>query len=382
MPKIEEKEPITCIQRDDNKFKLYMMYQNVRGLNTKVAQFYENAISATYDLILLTETWLDDSVGSYELFGVNYNVYRSLKGRKGRGVLIAVNNKYTAESVCLSSPFEDIDILVINVFCCATPLTVINIYIPPASSIQMYESVLEYLEEYQVQDITLIVGDFNVPEFYACITKAKNSSSRYQILNNFMNFNQLKQHNYVTNNNNRILDLVMSTEKITCNINRLVNPLVDEDLHHPSLLVKLTINSKQRKNFETQMDIVRYNFRKADFPGLYGALMKMEWSDILEIHDVNDICAYFYDKIYEMFEIYVPKTKVVTTHFPLWYSSNTIKMIKKKDRIWKSYKISHILSCKEAARKLEEQIKIEIKKDFRNFQRSAEANMKSDPARF
>ncbi|KAJ3661897.1 hypothetical protein Zmor_006273 [Zophobas morio] len=158
----------------------------------------------------------------------------------------------------------------------------------------------------------------------------------------------------------------MSTEKITYNISRLVTPLVGEDLHHPSLL----------------MDIVRYNFRKADFLGLYDALMKMEWSDILEIHDVNDICAYFYDNIYEMFEIYVPKTKVVTTHFPLWYSSTTIKMIKKKNRIWKSYKISHILSCKEAARKLEEQIKIEIKKDFRNFQRSAEANMKSHPARF
>ncbi|XP_063901620.1 uncharacterized protein LOC135121244 [Zophobas morio] len=54
-------------------------YQNVRGLNTKLKDFSLSTItSLTYDIVALTETWLNDSVSDAELFDLSiYSVFRS-----------------------------------------------------------------------------------------------------------------------------------------------------------------------------------------------------------------------------------------------------------------------------------------------------------------
>lgn len=51
-------------------------YQNVHGLRTKTHTFYENLVASNYDIICLTETWLNSSVFTSKLFGDQYTVYR------------------------------------------------------------------------------------------------------------------------------------------------------------------------------------------------------------------------------------------------------------------------------------------------------------------
>ena len=57
-------------------------------------------LEGEYDIIVLTETWLDDRIYSSQLFGEKYTVFRTdrshLNSRKNRdgGVLIAVLRKY------------------------------------------------------------------------------------------------------------------------------------------------------------------------------------------------------------------------------------------------------------------------------------------------
>ena len=56
MPKIvTKKKQVSSMYRHSDCFKLFVAYQNVRGLNFKVSQFDLNSISASYELILLTE---------------------------------------------------------------------------------------------------------------------------------------------------------------------------------------------------------------------------------------------------------------------------------------------------------------------------------------
>lgn len=59
--------------------KLKCFYQNTRGLRTKIAHGLKNRISCTdYDVIALTETWLNDKINSNEIFdGGLYTVHRS-----------------------------------------------------------------------------------------------------------------------------------------------------------------------------------------------------------------------------------------------------------------------------------------------------------------
>lgn len=51
-------------------------YQNVRGLRTKINDLYLSAIDTSYDIVLLSETWLDNCLYDSELFSSNSRLMR------------------------------------------------------------------------------------------------------------------------------------------------------------------------------------------------------------------------------------------------------------------------------------------------------------------
>lgn len=76
---------------------LKILYQNVRGLKSKTDDFYRNVCCSQFDVIILTETWLNNGIYDKELFDPRYKVYRRdrdliTSGKSdGGGVLIAVS---------------------------------------------------------------------------------------------------------------------------------------------------------------------------------------------------------------------------------------------------------------------------------------------------
>ncbi|KAG5868009.1 hypothetical protein JTB14_024060 [Gonioctena quinquepunctata] len=81
--------------------ELHIYSQNVRGLTTKIRECKINSSGIDADIYLLTETNINDSVFSNELFDPNhYNVFRrdransSSSKKDGGGVLIAVRSKF------------------------------------------------------------------------------------------------------------------------------------------------------------------------------------------------------------------------------------------------------------------------------------------------
>ena len=69
-------------------------------------EFYLNVLSSESDVVVLTETWLQENVESSEYFSGNYDVFRFNGGYsgRGRGVLIAVNSIYSSKNLNLTSP--------------------------------------------------------------------------------------------------------------------------------------------------------------------------------------------------------------------------------------------------------------------------------------
>lgn len=76
--------------------KLCIYYQNVRGLRTKLDAFFLAVNEADFDVVVLTETWLDEKIYSAQLFGYQYEVFRNDRNhlnstkKRGGGVLIAI----------------------------------------------------------------------------------------------------------------------------------------------------------------------------------------------------------------------------------------------------------------------------------------------------
>ena len=74
-------------------YKLKVAYFNARSLVNKSASLEVGVYSKNFDIIAITETHLDQSVNSAELFPSNYRVYRRDRNRRGGGVLVAVSDK-------------------------------------------------------------------------------------------------------------------------------------------------------------------------------------------------------------------------------------------------------------------------------------------------
>jgi hypothetical protein len=81
-------QPVTC-------FDIY--YQNVRGLRTKQFELYSNVCSTDYNILCLTETWLNDLCFDHNLFPDSYKVLRSdrvsANKTRGGGVLTALSSR-------------------------------------------------------------------------------------------------------------------------------------------------------------------------------------------------------------------------------------------------------------------------------------------------
>ena len=262
--------------------------------------FYRNISVCNFDFIALSETWLFESISSNELFTQDYVVFRKdrnynvLNASMGGGVLFAAKNVHTCVQVNLSSITDTLP--TIDIICVTISSTyksffyVLVIYIPPSTSYEDYELLLDLLsslEEFHNNKV-FIVGDFNIPQFSA------NSNDRFSsLLNNFASFLNLSQFNHILNILNRTLDLIFTNSTVL--VYKSHNPLVAEDRYNPALEIQYQIEVKPVNNFQMNPNSKQFNFKKADFLYLYNTLLSTDWSAIYNSNMVNDACITFYD---------------------------------------------------------------------------------------
>ncbi|KAL4720459.1 hypothetical protein ACJJTC_011820 [Scirpophaga incertulas] len=81
------------IKRPYMSHKLTLLYQNVRGLRTKTTEFYNNLLLSNHDIILVTETWLNDGILDSELSDNRYEIFRRDRGSNGGGVMVMCGSR-------------------------------------------------------------------------------------------------------------------------------------------------------------------------------------------------------------------------------------------------------------------------------------------------
>ena len=74
-------------------------------------------------------------------------------------------------------------------------------------------------------------------------------------------------------------------------------PLVSEDIFHPTLECVLSVPVSRRTCFPSA-DNLRFDFRRANYPGLYDCLQGMDWSGLIDCGGVNAVFDFFYEKLY------------------------------------------------------------------------------------
>ena len=363
------------------------IYQNVRGLNTKTASFYKSICSTNYDFIAVTESRVQDNIFSSELFDNRYSVFRCNRNLDGMGVsrgggaILAVNNKFRAVQVdfqAIRNNVMEVDIVGCKVSINFLTVLVIVIYIPPKTTLQDRATFFEYLESLRILhgNNLLIVGDFNLPNRHDTTDK----DTVIEMFNNFINLLSLQQLNYIDNAYGNRLDLVLSNKK--CVVSKEHIPLVKKDDYHPALNNSLSLFSSRKTELQVNTAQFRYNFRKADFPLLYDMILHIDWSDLFSLHDVNEVCARFYGKLYDLFEVCVPRSVIRKRSYPIWFTTEVIRLIKRKHRIFKKLKKHFSLKLQDEFRQIRARIKRNIDIAYKNYSTKVENSISTDPRSF
>lgn len=379
---------------DAHSSGLVLYYQNVRGLNSKLDEFYNFVFSCpSYYLFALTETWLSGAVLDSELFPSDFTVLRkdrcsrSTGMRRGGGVLLAIRSGIMARALDLESACDflasipSIDIVGVRLVSGNSPLHIFVVYIPPfvtQSEVGILFEVFEVFHLVYGPDI-LIIGDFNFTEYFNSLSGCRSAVTNS--LNNLCSLLSISQFNYVRNAHGRILDLVLCSR--WCNVSRSPDFAVREDSHHPSIVVDIPFALSNSRDFIGDNTSCSYNFKRGNYPALYRCFSEMTWDCVTDQVDLDLALDTLYFMINSALEIFVPKScPTGRRRYPPWFSSQIISDIRLKRSYWHRFNINGEEEYGPRFRSLRSKLKKDIKDAHRIYISRLESRFKNDPRSF
>lgn len=324
-------------------------YQNTRGLRTKTHNFCRQLSLENYDIVVLTETWLNSSILSAELFDDRYVVHRRDRdGRKkdGGGVLIAVLKKINSKRMAnWESQCEDLwitfEVPFIKSF---RRIALCAVYLPPPVLRSTLDNFLDccnvVLEQTNLH--ACIVGDFNLGNIqWNLVNDSVNNYTPPGISNvliDFTHMHKLTQLNGIVNVSRRILDLVL-TNLPSCSVTEALNSLSNIDVHHPPIEILIKASKETRLPYNPKT--IRTNYYKLDYIKICEDLNDVNWDIIFDdMADVNEMLRVFYDRLLNIIHMHEPsKPKVKYKKYPPWFNKSLIRALKEKEKIRSRYKI-------------------------------------------
>jgi hypothetical protein len=296
------------------------------------------------DIFILTETNLTNDINHSELVLPHYNIFRkdrdpntSVK-RSGGGVMIITKNSVKAsqietenanvEQLFLSFNTANNNVLIVGV-----------VYIPPRSSIEVYQSHCDTVENvmhrYPNCNQFILFGDYNIPSASWCdgLLHDSNDSICSMIGESFA-FCDLYQCNTVSNHRGVLLDLVFSSRQ-----DQLIIPATESllpiDIHHPPISTRLSLKTNTANIIDC---LSMYDFKKCDFLSISSHLEVINWAELLCPLSVNEGMSLFYSILNELICCFTPVIQVKVSNYPKWFSNELRNFIKLKKIAHKSYK--------------------------------------------
>lgn len=300
-------------------------YQNAVGMRTKTKEFFLALASCDYDIIALSETWLQDDIvdaelsSNYKLFRQNRNALTSDR-RRGGGVLIAVRKSVELECTrVLSNGYEHLEQVAVRVQVQKQSVYVCCIYIRPNSDPDIYAShgtaVQELLDLSTNDDSVIVTGDYNLPHlswFFDADVDGfipLNASSEQELaLTENLISTGLQQICSLTNVNGRILDLAFVNDAYSVELIEPPSSILRTDRHHKPFVLRVDL----RHVFGESISLNEYepDFNRCDYDQISEALNGIDWENLLQNQNTNASTTIFYDILYGIIEQSLPLRRI------------------------------------------------------------------------
>lgn len=379
---------------------LNIFYQNIHSIRGRIDDFNSRLhLLDSYDIIVLSETWLDESINDSELQLQNYDIFRCDRSiltsskKTGGGVLIAVKKSLKGSFVPLiDSSYEQV---LVQIKTKVNTILISAVYIPPLSSDEYYKgfvdniqnSIVNFMNSVSICDL-FIIGDHNLPG-YQWVRNGSHSTAvgfhqnrdiriGAESISDLCSIYSLIQYCPFNNVAGNILDLVFS------NVSGVKVIVADEAIfdcdisHYP---LNITANVSYIKKLKTSNYI--YDFKNADYDSIVNELDGLSWQAFDSTSsDVDYLTNVFNNNLNLIVEKYVPKILIKSSNFPKWFSRELINSIKKKKKYHTLYKLYNspyyygIFSTERA------KCNILHERDSNNYTRKVESMVNTDSKNF
>lgn len=339
---------------------LIISHLNIRSLLNKHDELKEYVLFHSFDLFLVSETWLTNNISDFMINFPGYTVYRQdrVNGRGG-GVAIYVRNTANISNIkIISQGSLDIEYLWISTKINNNKVCIGCVYRPPNvnyKSLQLMDDILA--DNLISSDYIFCLGDFNIDFF-------NTSSVEFKFLDNIMQAfgleQVMKKATRIAENSSTLLDLIL-TNKSDVVINAdVINLPQFSDHHLVYCLVDMPIVRKNNPQFILSRNIKNINLDEFD-----ASARSINWNSLQYFESIDEKIAFLENNIISLFNIHAPLRKIrVTKKFNPWVTPNIKRMMVIRDRALSDYKFS-LKNIN--ATLLQTNAKWEFYKEMRNF---------------
>ena len=299
---------------------------NVRSLLHKIEEIRLSLLVAQFDVLCISETWLDESVLSSELEVIGYSALSKHINRHGGGILIYVNDKLDFIRRC---DLEIIDLVCvwIEIRTETGKMLISSIYRPPSTKEKYLDTILDSIERAHDENcIILVVGDLNID--------CDKPNTQLSLIENLFGLTQLvTEHTRVTNNSSSLIYLILTTNpEYHLKTNVFILTLSDHYLVYTVLLNRAVKSDTQAHR---QIRFRNYNkFVLSDF--IYDVRYELLSFDVNNFTHIDEACMSWKNCFDVISNRHTPiKKSRFKKRSSRWVNGKILKLIYKRDYLHK-----------------------------------------------
>ena len=302
----------------------------------KFSEFETFVATYGFDIVGITETWLDASIDNDIIHLNNYlPPLRRDRNRNGGGICVYISDSFPAKRVPYLEP-ANIEIICIECQLSRQKHLLCITYRPPnfdtIEFLSGIDSILAHQTEYS--DI-IFMGDFNGKHEDFCATDITTGDGReLKAYFDSKDFIQLiGEPTRFQNNHMSCLDLIFTNNPITVR-NPNVYPQINNCDHCP-ISVGIFLDNTKYNSYKRMV----WDFKRGDFDKLRNILYNCRWDSVFTKTCINDKALEFMYIFEKVSEACVPhyETTIRPNNKP-YITTEIKKLIRRRDRLYHLYK--------------------------------------------
>lgn len=301
---------------------------NVRSLFTGFLEFSDTVLENNFDIMCITETFLNEDISSEVISIPGYNFIRKDRLTRGGGVGIYVSNVLNVKTVLNEfNSVDGIEYMWLEVRLSHTLLLVGVLYRVPSKNVNGFVEHLDDLlsQVAPIYDNIIILGDVNVDQNFD--NPVANCMTSYD-------FAQLiHEPTRITSTTEKLIDVIFFNQPTLVKNTGTLNADLISD--HKIIYCEICLSHQPR----TPRLITYRDFKNLDLNMLYIDLNSINWDHIYYVNDIEAKVDFLVSNIQLLFNKHAPfKTARVTKPYAPWLTYAVKEMMKERNRALSKYK--------------------------------------------